>query len=31
MGYVEKQRMEKAAALLSRRRYSYAQLAGMVG
>lgn len=31
MGYVEKQRMEKAAFLLKRHRYSYAQLAMMVG
>lgn len=31
MGYVEKQRMEKAAALWQRRRCSYAQLSAMVG
>ena len=31
MGYVETQRMEKAEALLSRRRCSYAQLAAQVG
>ena len=31
MGYVETQRMEKAEALLRRRRCSYAQLAALVG
>ena len=31
MGYVETQRMEKAEALLRRRRCSYAQLAAQVG
>ena len=31
MGYVERQRMEKAAALLLRHRYSYAQLSALVG
>lgn len=31
MGYVEKQRMEKAATLLLRHRYSYAQLSALVG